>query len=287
MISKYYRLPASVNLRIIGDCNLACPFCYGPIHSLPATNTKELIKFIKLLPGLGVSRVVVTGGEPLLVPDVVEILHEIHLQQTRILLNTNGVLLGDKIDQICSRIDWLALPLDADNTKVNVLMRPGRVHALTHIDLQTTIPYLRQNFPNLKIRIGTVVSRINSNNVLGIPELISGPLKPDVWKLYQFTPASYGSINRKMLDIPENEFEKIVELARERAAKFNINVEVYRVSTRDQMYFFLEPNGDAMIVSNGKEEVIGNCFQDLDTVIKVCSERLDYDEIMLQTIARG
>ncbi len=69
-----YKLPTSINLRLIGDCNLTCPFCYGPLHSIPAVNTNKLLDFLSVLPDLGVVKVVITGGEPLLVEDLEQIL---------------------------------------------------------------------------------------------------------------------------------------------------------------------------------------------------------------------
>lgn len=80
-------LPTSINLRIIGACNLSCPFCYGPNHSFPPIDTTKLIELINKLPALGVQRVVITGGEPLLAPDILIILEELKKHNIQILLN--------------------------------------------------------------------------------------------------------------------------------------------------------------------------------------------------------
>ncbi len=149
--------------------------------------------------------------------------------------------------------------------------------------MRLTISLLRQKYPKIKIRIGTVVCAINRNNVLGIPDIISDQYRPDIWKLYEFTPASYGYINRAKLEISSQEFENIVNLAKEKSSLLDIPFDAYRRNMRDGMYFFLEPNGDAMVVTDGEEKIIGNCFEDLTSVLKVCTEILNFREIQSQT----
>lgn len=267
-------LPVSVNLRIIGACNLACPFCYGPHHSLPAVNTEKLLRLIQLFPRLGVKRVVVTGGEPLLVPDLSSILKELKTLELNILLNTNGVLLKQKFDTLCPYIDWIALPLDAEDPVINARMRPGPL--LDCNGLQDAINHLRAGFPSLKIRVGTVITALNYENVPEIPQLLKGDYAPDVWRLYQFTPASYGFHNRKELDISGDLFESAAMQCEIKAKEVGLRVDVYRLNTRDRRYLFVEPNGDAMITVGGREVIIGNCFEDLGRVSDVCVRLMDY-----------
>lgn len=279
-----YKLPTCITLRVIGDCNLACPFCYGPSHSISSINTNDLLNFISILPDLGVIKVVITGGEPLLVAELDQALASLKKLRIGTLLNTNGILLEEKFDEICSLIDWLALPIDGDTDQSNSLMRRGKVPPLSHTKIRSTILSVRKKYPNIKIRIGTVICAINRNNVITIPDLISSQYKPDIWKLYQFTAASYGLINREKLNIDNEEFEKIAASAKEKADKLEIPTEIYRLSQRDGKYFFLEPNGDAMVVTNGEEKIIGNCFKDLKTVLKACKDILNFQGIREQTI---
>lgn len=276
-------LPMCVGLRIIGACNLDCPFCYGPRHTLPPINTEKLLRVIENFPKLGVRKVVVTGGEPLLAPDLETVLRELKNLGLNILLNTNGVTLKHRFDNICSTLDWLALPLDADDEEIHRLMRPGPL--LEYPALCQLVTDIKSRYPRLKIRIGTVVCALNYKNILGIPELISGNYRPDVWRLYEFTPASYGFLNRESLEISHDLFEDVVSLALERSRQFDVPTDVYRVSTRDGRYLFVEPNGDAMMIINGEEVIIGNWFDDLSTIIDRCNELLDYEVVRQRSLA--
>src|SRR4051794_35413127 len=93
-------LPPSVDLRVLGACNLRCRFCFGPRHEL---GPQGMARMIELLPRLrvgGVSTLVITGGEPLLVhglPDLLCAAHELGFQ---VVLSTNGTRLADRAPDV-------------------------------------------------------------------------------------------------------------------------------------------------------------------------------------------
>lgn len=271
------KLPMCVGLRIIGMCNLSCPFCFGPDHSLPPIDTERLLRVVSLFPRLGVRKVVVTGGEPLLVPSLVRILRALKDLDLNVTLDTNGVLLKNKLDRVCSLVDWIALPLDADDPAVHRLMRPGPL--LKQTELCELIVQIRSKFPRVRIRVATIITALNHKNVSGIPSLISGPCTPDVWKLYQFTPAGHGLASSETLEISDSMFEAVINDAMQSASRFDIRADVYRTSTRDNRYLFVEPNGDAMVIVSGKELVIGNWFVNPNEVIDRCVQMIDYQVV--------
>lgn len=270
-------LPTSINLRIIGACNLSCPFCYGPKHSFPPIDTTKLTELIRKLPSLGVQRVVITGGEPLLAPDILTILEELKKQNIQILLNTNGTLLEKHINEVSRLVDWIALPIDSDNKSNNTLMRPGT--ALSPEEIMYLVSKIRSNYYKVKIRIGTVITLINKDFIIGIPDFFSEKNKPDIWKLYQFIPSSYGLLNQSFLDLPQEIFLELTKNILQKSQALGIKAEIQDVLTRNKGYVFLEPNGDAMITLNDEEKIVGNFFNDLERVVWACSTMLDYSVI--------
>lgn len=267
------KLPKCISIRLTGWCNLACPFCYGPHHSRAPVNTEKLLNLLDILPSLGVEHIGITGGEPLLDNNLSKILSKIKSKGMRVLLNTNGTILEGQIDEICPYLDWLALPLDSDDEEVQQVMRPGKY--LNAVQLKNLILKIRTSYPGLKIRVGTVVSKINRSQIFGIPEMLSGIYAPDAWKLYEFTPSSYGWINKDTLELNQDTFEAIVQKAMEVANSYGIKVEVYRRSVRNGSYLFLEPNGDAVAIVDDEEKIIGNFFTDLNQVISVSGKLLE------------
>lgn len=144
---------------------------------------------------------VITGGEPLLVNDLPELLRAISNAEITIVLSTNGLLLESRLDRIAPWLSWVALPLDADNPEVNQAMRFHDPRCFS--STLKLIPILRKRYPSLKIKLGTVICKINLGSVLGIPQLVTGARKPDIWKLYQVSYSNYGKDNKKMVEITE------------------------------------------------------------------------------------
>ena len=118
MLVRAFRFPyqpVNAHLIPIRRCNLSCAYCneYDD-HSLPVP-TRDLIRRIDRLAALGTGVVTLSGGEPLLHPDLDEIIRRIRGHGVIATLITNGYLLSrDRIRrlnragldhlQICSAI---------------------------------------------------------------------------------------------------------------------------------------------------------------------------------------
>lgn len=93
----------SLRLSVTDRCNLRCSYCM-PEHDytwLPRTDIlsfEELVRLVDVFASLGVSKVRLTGGEPLLRRDVDRLVGMIAARPgvTDLALTTNGVLLADK-----------------------------------------------------------------------------------------------------------------------------------------------------------------------------------------------
>lgn len=77
----------------LGGCDFRCPFCHNAEildAGAPAeTDDGELLKFLEKRTGL-LDGVVITGGEPLLRPDIDELIEKIHALGYPVKLDTNG-----------------------------------------------------------------------------------------------------------------------------------------------------------------------------------------------------
>ena len=99
MIYDDYGRPV-LNLRIsvTQKCNMHCLYCHreGEITPTTVMSAEEIVHLVKIAIDLGASRVKLTGGEPLLRKDILNIVEGIaKLQGLRDLsMTTNGTLLG-------------------------------------------------------------------------------------------------------------------------------------------------------------------------------------------------
>ena len=260
--------PSSVDLQLLGACNLECPFCFGPRHEIKAMPTRETKRLLRVITQQGAERVVLTGGEPTLIRDLPSILRYAKALGLATIVSSNGLLVKKRMDQIMPHIDWLGLPLDGDSCEVNQFLRKG--HSSHFQIVLETIPLLRAHYPHVSIKLGTVVTRVNKNHIKGIADLVvQNGAKPDTWKLYQLSPSNYGRDNYDWLSIDDDEFEYIASEARQRAESYDINFVAYTNRGRNGQYLFVDPFGEALTVRDDDYCSIGNVFQDLAGVIKL------------------
>lgn len=271
------KLPSSVDFMLLGTCELRCAFCYGPQHETGAMDTETVKSVLQNLSGNGVERVVFTGGEPTLVKDLDQILREAKNQDLTTVLSSNGLKLAqnrDLLDRITPYLDWIGLPLDGDTPQVNALMRiglgqnTGEQHFFSVISL---IQRIQTEYPELKIKLGTVVAKPNLDHVESIPlTLAKFDTIPDTWKLYQVSPSEYGKLNYKGLKVEDDEFEQVFHKSLRNAKAVGIpNVTKYSNATRPGKYLFIDPKGDALIVGQQDNDYrsIGNFVRNPEDVI--------------------
>jgi len=102
-----HRRPITVNLEITYRCNSNCKYC--PTEKLNEKNSQEIKKemtteqifsMIDELSGIGMKRLAIGGGEPLLREDIGEIINYAKQKKIFTFISTNGILLPKKL-MIC------------------------------------------------------------------------------------------------------------------------------------------------------------------------------------------
>ncbi len=99
----------TLRLNLLEQCQLECGYC-RPGSLKPATrrsewlNAEEYARLGRLLAARGVDKVRLTGGEPLLREDAVEVLGALHesMPQCDLALTTNGQRLGHRLDALAN-----------------------------------------------------------------------------------------------------------------------------------------------------------------------------------------
>lgn len=99
---NYGRPLLNLRVAVTQDCNLRCPYCHRegeekPREAIVAEMTvDEIVRIVRIAVGLDISRVKLTGGEPLVRKDIVEIIRGIVTIQglQDLSMTTNGTLLA-------------------------------------------------------------------------------------------------------------------------------------------------------------------------------------------------
>jgi cyclic pyranopterin phosphate synthase len=101
MLDGYKRIIDYLRISITDRCNFRCRYCMPSkgvqlLDSREILSYEELLRIIRILGQYGVSKIRITGGEPLLRRGIVEFLHRIRDIDTvkELSMTTNGSLLG-------------------------------------------------------------------------------------------------------------------------------------------------------------------------------------------------
>jgi cyclic pyranopterin phosphate synthase len=129
MQDRYGRQVTDLRISLTQRCNLRCVFCH--MEGQPATpeelTAAEIEQVVRAAREVGIDRVKLTGGEPTLRADIVEIVRRIRPHVEEVSMTTNGLTLGR-----------LAGPLSgAGLDRVNVSLPsldPGIYRELTGVD---------------------------------------------------------------------------------------------------------------------------------------------------------
>ncbi|MEO8348882.1 MAG: GTP 3',8-cyclase MoaA [Acidobacteriota bacterium] len=162
----------SLRVSVTDRCNLRCEYCmperdYVWLPRAEVLTFEELARVVEAFTRLGVDRVRLTGGEPLLRRDLPRLVSQLAEsgQLSDLALTTNGVLLADQArDLRAAGLHRVTVSLDT--------LRPERFEALTRFDrlgrvLEGLEAAAREGFSPLKID-SVVVKGVNDDEIVGL-----------------------------------------------------------------------------------------------------------------------
>lgn len=245
---------------ITSKCNDSCGFCYAPLEFIDSDKTEEFYySLCDRIKRIGFSRVGLCGGEPTLFPYLDEIVKYMHSIQLEVSLYTN-LCQSKRVLDLVEYVYALSIPLDSINYIEG--MRNSR-----HFE------HVAKFFENLKeinskkplIKVGTVVTAKNIDEIEKIGKFLANQNCVDVWKLYQYSPGGKCKDNADSYLINDKDFNSAVE-----ACKKSVNSLQIIPRTREQtnkycvlmnqvgeFYYYNEDyfSTGANIFSNSKEEI--------------------------------
>ncbi|MDD2482839.1 MAG: radical SAM protein [Candidatus Shapirobacteria bacterium] len=275
-----------IDFFITGRCDMKCPFCYGADNPIDNQNIKEInsqevflykpsietinitglnesrpeltfdqiTKLLITFAELGLKKINIGGGEPLLRKDTPEIIKIANNLDISVYLSTNGTYLSTRYKEIKDNIKVLGLPLDGSNKKMNNLM--GRASYMID-NVKSILVYLDKEKPDHKIKIGTIVSKINIDDIENIGVLLyetPGISHPDIWRIYQFEKIERGENNAKRYEIDDQKFWSVINHLKKRFPQANIAPRAN--SDHNNAYFFVSPDGMLQLVDNKHRSIL-------------------------------
>jgi MoaA/NifB/PqqE/SkfB family radical SAM enzyme len=179
------RFPRRIYFQITRSCNLCCSYCYIRANrDQPHVPLAAALEMAAFLGHKGLMEVRLTGGEPTNHPDFLEILDAFLAAGVYVSVSTNGMVSRDTLDGLANRENtWVICSVDGNRDTHN-RYRPGSFDTI-----MKNLSYLRNRNPKLRLRLTTVLTRHNKNQVrdlgemtrsLGAESLTIIPLRPQV-----------------------------------------------------------------------------------------------------------
>ena len=171
----YKRKIDYIRISITDRCNLRCVYCMPAegiklIKHEEVLSYEEIIRLCKIFAQTGISKVKITGGEPLVRKDVHKLIKSIKEIEgiNNVTLTTNGILLENQID------DLVKAGLDAVNISIDTL-KDDTYRELTRIgDVSKVVSSIRKclEYKNLKVKINAVpIKGKNEDEIIDLIKL--------------------------------------------------------------------------------------------------------------------
>lgn len=210
MIDGYGRNIDYMRISVTDRCNLRCVYCMPeegiqPVSHQDILSYGEIRMLAEIFAGLGIRKIKVTGGEPLVrrnLPELVKLLKDTPGIET-VTLTTNGVLLAEQMEALAQAgIDGINLSLDtldseafaavARRKELERVMR-GFYRALEH--------------PEIPLKINCVPLRVPGQNLAELAELAR--IHPVHVRFIEMMPMGFG---KQFATVPEQEIlEELAE----------------------------------------------------------------------------
>lgn len=84
----------NLGIHITRSCNLSCAYCYEKKYNKGTIRTERVMEILRESASLGIKRVVILGGEPLLHRGLHEIIRFCYNNGQHVMLFTNGILIN-------------------------------------------------------------------------------------------------------------------------------------------------------------------------------------------------
>ncbi|EQB63333.1 MAG: Molybdenum cofactor biosynthesis protein A [candidate division Zixibacteria bacterium RBG-1] len=210
LIDKYGRKIEYLRISVTDRCNLSCLYCIPPegIKLVPKEKLltfEEILRVAKITVGLGVQKIKLTGGEPLVRKGIVELIRKLSEipELEDLSLTTNGILLSSLSEKL----------FQAGLKRVNVSvdsLQPDRFREITGGGELSKVLLGIDKAQNLgmKVKVNTVSLRgFNDPEILDFVQF--SQIKKLEVRFIEFMPLCGNGWNQKLF-IPLNEAKEII-----------------------------------------------------------------------------
>ena len=285
-----------INLALGSSCFVQCRGCYNHFGSTATRGggltASEIFRFVDRAKQVGLTKVTLSGGDPLTHPEIGAIVHGLRAMGMVVHLDTVGTAFLGRADlkfyghgtvdavpvgEIVSQVNRIGIPLDGHDQATAELFRRGRPTLFE--DTVNLIEQLRE-YP-VEVCVNTVVHRNNIDSMDQLARVITD-LSPSIWQLFEFQ--ATGPIafrNKDAFQLAVGEFDEMAKRLPEWTEGSEVEVEAKSRETRREIYFMIDDSGLAWFPqTEGPDRIIlGHITRDAGAVIRLLDSHLNRPDL--------
>ena len=175
LIDPFGRAITYLRISLTDRCNLRCAYCMpaGGLDWLPQSNMltdDEIVRIVRAAAGLGIKKIRLTGGEPLVRPGVLELVNKISLipEIHDIGLTTNGILL-EKMAHSLAKAGLKRVNISMDTLKPELFKRIARYGSFEQV-WQGVLAAEQAGLTPIKLN-AVIIRGVNDDEILDLASL--------------------------------------------------------------------------------------------------------------------
>lgn len=283
-----------IDWKLIGACNLRCLHCYGPLKQEKSLPFEQLMALIAKFEQQKLSWLVLTGGEPLIVPKIDLVMRRLKQTGVKIALSTNSCFFRRFQTLIEECVSSLNIPLDGSTPQIHATSRMDEKSFHTFFDVLEHYHRHPERKPEI-LRVGTVYSRATHGDFVAMARL----LEPyahliDTWKIYEIIHYEFQPELRQPILHQQDTFgEEMAQLLGQ--TDLAPKITLAPAKSRDRAYFMVNPRGTVVVptdrggityeipvgnlLTSPLEEVVANWRRYIAMDNYFLNHRLHYDRV--------
>ena len=254
LTDQFGRQITDLRISVTDKCNFRCVYCrsadpenHKPDHEL--LSWPEMDRIARILIGLGIRKVRVTGGEPLVRPGVEDFMARLKSLGVRDLsMTTNGHLLADRCDRlVAAGMNRINISLDSlDPAKFEKITRTHSFNkVMAGIDRA-------QNSPLRPVKVNAVLVRgLNDDEVEAFAEFARA--RDLVMRFIEFMPLDADRHWTRDLVVPAAEVQRRIE------ARWKLEPLPHERSETARKFRFADGRGEIGLIASVTQPFCGFC----------------------------
>jgi MoaA/NifB/PqqE/SkfB family radical SAM enzyme len=271
-LSPPRKAPHRVNWAVYNRCPMVCVGCYNTFspYQLNLDECKETVLKLK---DAGVGFITLSGGDPLLWPDLWLMIEYILGQNMQIGIDTTGYTLTEsQLKLLKDHIRYLGLPIDGSNEQGQAIFRKAPSSVFENFQRVLTLCEKYQ----VRTKINTVIHQRNFQQLEAIGDFLQSYNCVQDWSVFQWWPLRTTPSMFQKMAIDLDFFNTITAGLQKKYTNFRVRVR--SVQARSFTHIFIQNSGTITTFGSYYQEeiILGHILHDrIDRVLRSPAIRWD------------